>query len=153
MLNEQFFDKKDREILKLKHTIAAFKKYDNERKEYLKKLQWELEEVSQDYLDLKKTLPKDALAMAKECEERMHDLKACVKGQNKTISHLQKVIALMEDEDKLKRAEEVLKHCSLLQLKAMNDSLQKQVDSLRATNSELITRLVQLNRKENEDKG
>lgn len=142
MLNEEFFDKKDKEILKLKQTIQAFKKYDEERKKFIQKLQWELEDVSEEYLNLKSTVPKDALEVEEQYKQKITDLKATVKGQNKRINSLQQIINLMKNPDALAKAEEVLKNYTVVQLKKLNDDLTQQVEFLRKTNSELIVRLI-----------
>lgn len=143
-------DPKDLEILKLKRTIEAFKKYDKKRKEYLQKIQWELEDVSQQYVDLKGTLSKDVIEIERDYKEKMKTLKTNLAGQSKTICELKRLLALLQDEEKLKRAEEILKRYKVIQLKEMNEKLEKEVQRLRKTNSELVARLVQSNKQNNE---
>lgn len=142
---------KNREISRLKKTITAFKKYDEERKKFIQKLQFELEDVSYDYLQLKHKIPKDALEVGDMFKQKINDLKGSVKGQNKKIESLNKIINLMKDPDALTRAEEILKNYTVIELKEANQKLEKQVADLRKTNSELIYKIVKLQKQNNNE--
>lgn len=141
---------KDLEIAQLKMAIEAFKKYDAERSKYLKKIQWELEDVSQRYVDLKKTISMDIVELEQEYQKKITTLKTTLKGQMKSIEHLKRVIELMHDDEKREKAEEVFQHYTVVQLKEKIDKLQKEVNSLRNTNRELIVRIVQLDKQNKE---
>lgn len=140
-------DPKDREIARLKMTIAAFKKYDNKRKAFIQKLQEELESLSQQYVDLKNSVPKDIIEVENDYKEKLKNLRANVSGNAKKIEHLNRLLKLA-DKDCLERAEEVLKQYTILQLKEANDKLQKEVQLLRNTNKELVMRINRLNQQE-----
>lgn len=137
-------DPKILEIARLKQTIKAFKKYDEERKKFIQKLQYELEDVSEEYLALKATISKDVLEVKEQYKQRIKGLKTAIRGQNKRINDLQHIIGLMKNPDRLARAEEALKNYTVVELKTLNDSLKQQVKSLRNNNSELMTKLMKL---------
>jgi len=143
------------EIARLKRAILAFKAYDARRRKLLQETQWELEDVSDKFCALRSKIPKDAQEATYQWEQvrdqRIADLRSTVKGQNKTISRLQKVIRLMENPDALARAEKVLEDYTVVQLKEANEALQKQIDNLRKTNSELIVRIVKLQKQCNNE--
>lgn len=56
MLNEDFFDDKDKKILQLTNTINAYKKYDQEQKEYRFELEKEIHNLRYQVDDLKAQL-------------------------------------------------------------------------------------------------
>lgn len=141
---------KDLEIAQLKRAIEAFKKYDAERSKYLQKIQLELEDVSQRYVDLKKTMSMDVVELVQEYQKKIKDLKSTLKGQMKSIEHLKTVIELMRDDEKREKAEDVFRHYTVVQLKEKNDKLQKELNSIRNTNRELIVKIVQLNKQNKE---
>ena len=55
MLNEDFFDEKDRKIARLEQTIEHFKKYDSERKKYYSKALIELGQLKEYVAELEDT--------------------------------------------------------------------------------------------------
>jgi len=144
MLNEDFFSSEDKQVLKLKRTIAAFKKYDAERKRYIQRLQWEMEDISERYCRLKASVPKDIQELDDKYRQKIKNLKANMAGQARKIEKLDKTIRLMQDPGALARAEEVLKSYDLVQLKQENEALERQVANLRKTNNELICKLISL---------
>lgn len=149
MLNKELLDMmnpKDLEISKLKQTIEAFKKYDKKRNDFIQKLQWELEDVSQKYVDLKKSVPADVLEVENKYKEKIKNLRQTVAGQHRSLERLHKIKCFIENKDLIERAEEVLKNYTVVQLKEMNNNLQREIENLRKTNNELVYKLVQLNK-------
>lgn len=144
MLNEEFLDEKDKEIIRLKMTIAAFKKYDNERKEFIKKLQWDLEETNQQYLELESSIPKDVVECQWAYRENVKKLKTELKKVNGALSRLQQTMNLMNDEEKLKRCEAIVKEYNVVTLKEKNSKLEKELKVLRKDNNELIMKIIKL---------
>ena len=53
MLNQEYIDDKTQIIFNLRKTINAFKKYDTERKEYIKNLEHEIQDLKYKYDDIK----------------------------------------------------------------------------------------------------
>lgn len=144
MLNEEFLDRKGKEIIRLKMTIAAFKKYDSERKKFIKELQWELEEANQQYLELESSVPKDVIELQREYREKVKKLKAELKRVNEALSRLQQEMKLMKDEEKLKRCEAVVKAYKVVTLKGKNSKLENELKESRKSNNELIMKIIKL---------
>lgn len=141
----EMLDPKDLEITKLKKTIKAFKEYDEKRKKFLQRIQWELEDISEKYCILKKVTSQTDLQKAEEYNKRVSTLRATVRGQQKSIEKYKKIIDLIEN-DKLERAEKILEKYDVIQLKKLNEDLQSDIGRFRKTNSELVVKIVQLNK-------
>lgn len=155
MLNKELLamqDSRTAEIARLKQTIEAFKKYDKKRKEYIQKIQEELEKVSSKYLDLKHSIPKDVQTVQATYEQKLKGYRATITGQNKSIDHLKKVISLLEDPMKMARAEEILQNYTLVQLQQTNKSMKREIETLRKNNAELVARLVKLEKQNTQSK-
>lgn len=145
-MNEDLLDEKDKTIIKLKMTIDAFKKYDEERKKYIEKLQWDLEEVSEGYSMLRGALSDDYKNVWNELKKKVSDYKKTFKALNKKINDLQQIIALMNNEERMKRAENIIENYTVVQLKEQNSGLNQTVKNLRSTNRELIEQIIKLKR-------
>lgn len=84
MLNEELFETpKDLEIAKLKRTIKSFKKYDNERKQYISTLEIEVGKLKAYIEEL-------------EGDESVKSLKAKIKNQKEVIVDLRRKLHVTE---------------------------------------------------------
>lgn len=152
-MNEDFFTPEQREIRRLKLTIEAFKKYDEKRKQYVNRLQDELEEYSEMYLEMKKIVeeryPADGQRFAKYMEK--------IKCQRQTLVELSAKLARIKMADKI-AAEKIVNDDNIrkvnVQLKEENRSLKENNSRLikmdrenRKTISNLITEIESLKRK------
>ena len=130
MLNEDLFEEKDKEILKLKALIERFKKYDSNRKQYYADVLVELGQLRTYILELEDTDKK-----AKK-----------IKAQKQFIKNLERTItenknAKIVDPEKIKEIEitELLEHVK--KLEQDNNSLREKIGQYRKEISRLCNKL------------
>lgn len=130
MLNEDFFDEKDKRIARLEQTIEHFKKYDSERKKYYSKALIELGQLKEYVAELEDTDKK-----AKK-----------IKAQKLAIKNLERIItenkiAKIVDPEKIKEIEitELLEHVK--KLEQDNNSLREKIGQYRKEISRLCNKL------------
>lgn len=143
-------DPKSRRIYQLERLIRKFKQYDADRTEYLHKIQNELEDYSERYTSLKKAVSVDDRYL--KLEEKIKNLKANLGAVNKKYGELKKEVEMLQNPELMEKACYVIEHYSVVKLKEKCDDLDKEVDRLKKANSELVARIVQLNKQiENEN--
>lgn len=147
MQSKETLDIKDKEILQLRHCIKEFKKYDAERKQYLRKIQDELELYSNKYLTLKKALKPEERTAIEKLEEKIGRQKDVIKGLNKKLKAVHIMESLNYDKEQLKYIDDILHSCTKAQIIAENQDLKARLDNLHKTNSELVYKLVSLQNK------
>ena len=130
MLNEDFFDEKDKKIARLEQTIEHFKKYDSERKKYYSKALIELGQLKEYVAELEDTDKK-----AKK-----------IKAQKLAIKNLERIItenkiAKIVDPEKIKgiKITELLEHVK--KLEQDNNSLREKIGQYRKEISRLCNKL------------
>ena len=130
MLNEDFFDEKDKKIARLKKAIEYFKKYDSNRKKYYSESLIELGQLREYVAELEDTDKK-----AKK-----------IKAQRLAINKLQRIvtenkIANIVDPEKIKgiRITELLEHVK--KLEQDNKSLREKIGQYRKEISRLCNKL------------
>ena len=130
MLNEDLFEEKDKEILKLKALIERFKKYDSNRKQYYADALVELGQLRTYVSELEDTDKK-----AKK-----------IKTQKLAIRNLERIIAenkiaKIVDPEKIKEIEitELLEHVK--KLEQDNNSLREKIGQYRKEISRLCNKL------------
>ena len=130
MLNEDLFEEKDKEILKLKALIERFKKYDSNRKRYYADVLVELGQLRTYVSELEDTDKK-----AKK-----------IKTQKLAIRNLERIIAenkiaKIVDPEKIKEIEitELLEHVK--KLEQDNNSLREKIGQYRKEISRLCNKL------------
>ena len=130
MLNEDLFEEKDKEILKLKALIERFKKYDSNRKQYYADVLVELGQLRTYVSELEDTDKK-----AKK-----------IKTQQLAIKNLERIIAenkiaKIVDPEKIKEIEitELLEHVK--KLEQDNNSLREKIGQYRKEISRLCNKL------------
>ena len=130
MLNEDLFEEKDKEILKLKALIERFKKYDSNRKQYYADVLVELGQLRTYVSELEDTDKK-----AKK-----------IKTQKLAIKNLERIsaenkIAKIVDPEKIKEIEitELLEHVK--KLEQDNNSLREKIGQYRKEISRLCNKL------------
>ena len=130
MLNEDFFDEKDKKIARLKKAIEYFKKYDSNRKKYYSESLIELGQLREYVAELEDTDKK-----AKK-----------IKAQKLAINNLQRIvtenkIANIVDPEKIKgiRITELLEHVK--KLEQDNKSLREKIGQYRKEISRLCNKL------------
>lgn len=134
MLNEEFMTPQEKQICQLKLEIKSFKEYDEKRKKLMHKLQDDLEEYSQKYLDLKHILDNlpDGSAIA-EFQQK-------IAAQRKELARLNSIVSLIPDE-KLqviqKAIDETKENKDFDKLKKLNMQYEKDIIALRSANSQL----------------
>lgn len=112
MLNEIFFDEKDREIIKLKKVIECFKKYDSDRKEYYAKSLIELGQLKEYIAELEDTDKKarkikyQKIAIA-NLERIIHNNKYLAKIDPEQIKQIN-VLELQKENTELKKRNKTL---------------------------------------------
>lgn len=79
-------------------------------------MQWDLEEISEDYCKLKEQMSPEDKMLWTSLTKKNEEYKKQIKGLNKAITALQKTLALMKDEKRLEDAKEVVKNHTLLEL-------------------------------------
>ena len=130
MLNEDLFEEKDKEILKLKALIERFKKYDSNRKQYYADVLVELGQLRTYVLELEDTDKK-----AKKIKAQ----KLVIKNLERTIT--ENKIAKIVDPEKIKEIEitELLEHVK--KLEQDNKSLREKIGQYRKEISRLCNKL------------
>ena len=130
MLNEDLFEEKDKEILKLKALIERFKKYDSNRKQYYADVLVELGQLRTYVSELEDTDKK-----AKKIKAQ----KLVIKNLERTIT--ENKIAKIVDPEKIKEIEitELLEHVK--KLEQDNNSLREKIRQYRKEISRLCNKL------------
>ena len=130
MLNEDLFEEKDKEILKLKALIERFKKYDSNRKQYYADVLVELGQLRTYVSELEDTDKK-----AKKIKAQ----KLVIKNLERTIT--ENKIAKIIDPEKIKEIEitELLEHVK--KLEQDNNSLREKIGQYRKEISRLCNKL------------
>ena len=130
MLNEDLFEEKDKEILKLKALIERFKKYDSNRKQYYADVLVELGQLRTYVSELEDTDKK-----AKKIKAQ----KLVIKNVERTIT--ENKIAKIVDPEKIKEIEitELLEHVK--KLEQDNKSLREKIGQYRKEISRLCNKL------------
>ena len=130
MLNEDLFEEKDKEILKLKALIEHFKKYDSNRKQYYADALVELGQLRTYVSELEDTDKK-----AKKIKAQ----KLVIKNLERTIT--ENKIAKIVDPEKIKEIEitELLEHVK--KLEQDNNSLREKIGQYRKEISRLCNKL------------
>ena len=130
MLNEDLFEEKDKEILKLKALIERFKKYDSNRKQYYADALVELGQLRTYVSELEDTDKK-----AKKIKAQ----KLVIKNLERTIT--ENKIAKIVDPEKIKEIEitELLEHVK--KLEQDNNSLREKIGQYRKEISRLCNKL------------
>lgn len=123
MINAEYFETKDREILKLKIQISKFKEYDEKRKEY--------------YSDvLKKLGEAESYIQELESGTEVGKLKKKIKNLNIELRNLRSKILLSKNP-------ELLEYDGIdnVELRMMNIKLKKENKNLKDTVADLIYKL------------
>lgn len=148
MLNEELMNPLEQEVCRCKIKIKEFMEYDKERKKYVQKLQDELEEYSQKYLDLKHTLDNN------EQGKIIISLKEKVERQRQELDRLNTMVSLIPPEE-LDRIEKVLKETDgvktiekLRKLQRENTNLRKRIENLRKANTQLAAQVSKLTKQQ-----
>ena len=130
MLNEDLFEEKDKEILKLKALIERFKKYDSNRKQYYADVLVELGQLRTYVSELEDTDKK-----AKKIKAQ----KLVIKNLERTIT--ENKIAKIVDPEKIKgiKITELLEHVK--KLEQDNKSLREKIGQYRKEISRLCNKL------------
>lgn len=130
MLNEDLFEEKDKEILKLKALIERFKKYDSNRKQYYADVLVELGQLRTYVSELEDTDKK-----AKKIKAQ----KLVIKNLERTIT--ENKIAKIVDPEKIKEIEitELLEYVK--KLEQDNKALRSKVRQCHLSISELCNKL------------
>ena len=130
MLNEDLFEEKDKEILKLKALIERFKKYDSNRKQYYADVLVELGQLRTYVSELEDTDKK-----AKKIKAQ----KLVIKNLERTIT--ENKIAKIVDPEKIKGivVTELLEHVK--KLEQDNNSLREKIGQYRKEISRLCNKL------------
>ena len=112
MLNEDFFDEKDRKIARLEQTIEHFKKYDSERKKYYSKALVELGQLKEYVAELEDTdkkarkLKQQSIAI-RTLEKIISDNKYLAISDAEKIGQIN-VLKIQEENIKLKEKNSIL---------------------------------------------
>ena len=130
MLNEDLFEEKDKEILKLKALIERFKKYDSNRKQYYADVLVELGQLRTYVSELEDTDKK---------AKKIKTQKLAIKNLERIIA--ENKIAKIVDPEKIKEIEitELLEH--IKKLKQDNKSLREKIGQYRKEISRLCNKL------------
>lgn len=130
MLNEDLFEEKDKEILKLKALIERFKKYDSNRKQYYADVLVELGQLRTYVLELEDTDKK---------AKKIKTQKLAIKNLERIIA--ENKIAKIVDPEKIKEIEitELLEHVK--KLEQDNNSLREKIGQYRKEISRLCNKL------------
>ena len=130
MLNEDLFEEKDKEILKLKALIERFKKYDSNRKQYYADVLVELGQLRTYVSELEDTDKK---------AKKIKTQKLAIKNLERTIT--ENKIAKIVDPEKIKEIEitELLEHVK--KLEQDNNSLREKIGQYRKEISRLCNKL------------
>ena len=130
MLNEDLFEEKDKEILKLKALIERFKKYDSNRKQYYADVLVELGQLRTYVSELEDTDKK---------AKKIKTQKLAIKNLERIIA--ENKIAKIVDPEKIKEIEitELLEHVK--KLEQDNKSLREKIGQYRKEISRLCNKL------------
>ena len=130
MLNEDLFEEKDKEILKLKALIERFKKYDSNRKQYYADALVELGQLRTYVSELEDTDKK---------AKKIKTQKLVIKNLERTIT--ENKIANIVDPEKIKgiKITELLEH--IKKLEQDNNSLREKIGQYRKEISRLCNKL------------
>ena len=130
MLNEDLFEEKDKEILKLKALIERFKKYDSNRKQYYADVLVELGQLRTYVSELEDTDKK---------AKKIKTQKLAIKNLERIIA--ENKIAKIVDPEKIKEIEitELLEHVK--KLEQDNNSLREKIGQYRKEISRLCNKL------------
>ena len=130
MLNEDLFEEKDKEILKLKALIERFKKYDSNRKQYYADVLVELGQLRTYVSELEDTDKK---------AKKIKTQKLAIKNLERIIA--ENKIAKIVDPEKIKEIEitELLEH--IKKLEQDNNSLREKIGQYRKEISRLCNKL------------
>lgn len=130
MLNEDLFEEKDKEILKLKALIERFKKYDSNRKQYYADALVELGQLRTYVSELEDTDKK---------AKKIKTQKLVIKNLERTIA--ENKIAKIVDPEKIKEIKitELLEHVK--KLEQDNNSLREKIGQYRKEISRLCNKL------------
>ena len=130
MLNEDLFEEKDKEILKLKALIERFKKYDSNRKRYYADVLVELGQLRTYVSELEDTDKK---------AKKIKTQKLAIKNLERIIT--ENKIAKIVDPEKIKEIEitELLEHVK--KLEQDNNSLREKIGQYRKEISRLCNKL------------
>lgn len=127
MLNENLFDKKDKEIFRLRLIIDKFKKYDKERKEYYSNSLRRLGELESMFSEIGDDLDKSELTnKILSQREALSKLNSIVKGSR-----------ILERYDE----SEIINFGNVGELKERINKLESLVKSLRKSNKDLINKI------------
>ena len=130
MLNEDLFEEKDKEILKLKALIERFKKYDSNRKQYYASALVELGQLRTYVSELEDTDKK---------AKKIKTQKLAIKNLERIIT--ENKIAKIVDQEKIKgiKITELLEHVK--KLEQDNNSLREKIGQYRKEISRLCNKL------------
>ena len=130
MLNEDLFEEKDKEILKLKALIERFKKYDSNRKQYYADVLVELGQLRTYVSELEDTDKK---------AKKIKTQKLAIKNLERIIA--ENKIAKIVDPEKIKEIKitELLEHVK--KLEQDNKSLREKIGQYRKEISRLCNKL------------
>ena len=130
MLNEDLFEEKDKEILKLKALIERFKKYDSNRKQYYADVLVELGQLRTYVSEIEDTDKK---------AKKIKTQKLAIKNLERIIA--ENKIAKIVDPEKIKEIEitELLEHVK--KLEQDNNSLREKIGQYRKEISRLCNKL------------
>ena len=130
MLNEDLFEEKDKEILKLKALIERFKKYDSNRKQYYADVLVELGQLRTYVSELEDTDKK---------AKKIKTQKLAIKNLERIIT--ENKIAKIVDPEKIKgiKITELLEHVK--KLEQDNKSLREKIGQYRKEISRLCNKL------------
>lgn len=138
MLNQELQTRESKEIFRLTRTIEAFKAYDEERKQYIKNLERELQ-WHKDELESKEEMLRDigcdgaAAKLREKVAKQKKELKACM-AKISLLNRKEPLVAGMDDD-----VAEL--HLKIASLQGRIKSLESQNRTLRSTNKVLIMRL------------
>lgn len=134
MLNEDFFDEKDKKILQLTSEINAYKKYDQEQKQYrfnlekeIHNLQYQVDDLQAQLDALSNDLSLDAVKKLYEKKIEEHKKYAALAREEAAI-YARKIAALAKSDAIIA----ILEECSNDQLKTLTTLI-----SLRESNKKL----------------
>jgi len=140
-------DPKSRRIYELETLIKKFKRYDADRTRLLNKIQNDLEDYSEKYMFLKSALSENE--KFQKLTEQIKGLKANLKAVSIRHDQLKKEMELVQNTELMEKAHFILQHYDVVNLHERCERLDKEVGRLRASNNELVMRIVQLNKQLN----
>lgn len=133
MLNQEYIDDKTQIIFNLRKTINAFKKYDTERKEYIKNLEHEIQDLKYKYDDIKSLVDEDYNINLSTLEDKVTKLNTRIK--NLKLEEQNQINKINKWKDEL----EILKIKFTLQINTKSEEelyeLAKQIKSSYIANS------------------